>query len=407
MKIDIMQGDSLTVLRTLPTESVHCCVTSPPYWGLRDYGTAKWEGGSQDCNHSESSPSRTAASVASSTLGGGKSCVHRSHQFKGNCLRCGAVRIDMQGGLEPTLGEHLAWLVEVFGEVRRVLRRDGTLWLNYGDAYASAPNGRSAADTKAAGNDDRTFRDKPISTVGGTLKPKDRMLLPARIAIALQDDGWWVRDEIIWHKPNPMPSSVKDRTTPAHEMIYMLSKLPRYWFDAEAYAEPIAEASKKRYAQKGINEQKGGPRQDAWENGEAGQAKSRRPNEIVQALAKKVHDNRITVQEGWAAMAADATTRNRRSVWRVPTKPCPEAHFATFPPDLIEPCILAGCPWGGTVLDPFGGAGTTGLVAEKNGRNAILIELNPEYINIAKRRLGISAAMPWEVAAVDFPWAAP
>ena len=354
MKIDILQGDSLAVLRTLPDESINCCVTSPPYWGLRDYGVAG------------------------------------------------------QGGLEPTLGEHIAWLVEVFSEVRRVLRHDGTLWLNYGDAYASAPNGRSAADTKAAGNDDRTFRDKPISTIGpirasfrrdgavvcppkhgveGTMKPKDRMLLPARVAIALHDDGWWVRDEIIWHKPNPMPSSVKDRTTPAHEMIYMLSKNPNYYYDAEAIKEPSI------YAPGKTNEVE---RPKGYYNGKWSGKK-----ELSGDRKKKGSNARWERQRNDGSFKAIRETRNRRSVWTVPPRPFAEAHFATFPPDLIEPCILAGCLWGGTVLDPFGGAGTTGLVADKNGRNAILIELNPEYVGIAKRRL-FSPVFPW--AAPKMPW---
>lgn len=354
--IDIRQGDCLTVLKTLPSESVHCCVTSPPYWGLRDYG------------------------------------------------------VDGQIGLEQSLADHIDLLVDVFSEVRRVLRKDGTLWLNYGDAYASAPNGRSAADTKAAGNDDRTFRDKPISTVGpifrtddtghqkgrqgrsgnlgnggingaaipggrviagGVMKPKDRMMLPARVAIALQESGWWLRDEIVWHKPNPMPISVRDRTTPAHEMLYLLSKSPRYYYDQEAIKEPIAEASKKRYAQETLNTQMGGFKQEAYESGLVGQrARSRRPAEILKTLA-------------------GSETRNRRSVWSIGTKPFKDAHFATFPPDLIRPCILAGCPEGGTVLDPFFGAGTTGLVAQQTGRNCIGIELNPAYIDIASKRLGL------------------
>jgi DNA modification methylase len=317
MSVDIIHGDCLAILKTLPTESVHCVVTSPPYWGLRDYG------------------------------------------------------VDGQIGLEGSLAEHIDMLVAVFDETRRVLRKDGTLWLNYGDAYASAPNGRSAADTKTAGNDDRTFRDKPCSTIGGVLKAKDRMLLPARVAIALQESGWWVRDEIIWHKPNPMPISVRDRTTPAHEMMYMLSKSARYYYDQEAIKEPIAAASKKRYAQETLNTQMGGFKQDQYESGITGQrSRSRRPAEILKTLA-------------------GSETRNRRSVWSIGTKPFAEAHFATFPPDLIRPCIIAGCPEGGTVLDPFFGAGTTGLVALELGRHCIGIELSEPYIEIARKRLGL------------------
>jgi DNA modification methylase len=317
----ILIGDSLETLKTLPTESVHCCVTSPPYWGLRDYD------------------------------------------------------VDGQIGLEPSLGLHLQALVDVFEEVRRVLRKDGTLWLNYGDAYASAPNGRSAADTKAAGNDDRTFMDKPISTVGGVLKPKDRMMLPARVAIALQESGWWLRDEIIWHKPNPMPSSVRDRTTPAHEMIYLLSKSAKYFYDFEAIREP------------------------------ASSAKPSGPNSYLN-VDHVPRSRKLKVPGGWdkgdgahGTIHRDGRTeaeyveaeispwKNKRSVWTIAPKPFPEAHFATFPPDLIEPCIKAGCPVGGVVLDPFFGAGTTGLVAARLGRQFIGIELNPKYAAIAEHRI--------------------
>lgn len=363
MTVEIIHGDCLAALKTLPSDSVHCAVTSPPYWGLRDYG------------------------------------------------------VDGQIGLERSLAEHIDLLVDVFSEVRRVLRKDGTLWLNYGDAYASAPNGRSAADTKTAGNDDRTFRDKPISTVGpvyrpdhesgdrrgksgnkgsqgqaahtgrnvagGFMKPKDRMMLPARVAIALQEAGWWLRDEIIWHKPNPMPSSVKDRTTPAHEMMYLLTKSPRYYFDHDAIRE------------------------------EAGRPKAPGPNSR-ENVDRVPRERKVKVPGGWdkgdgahgtvhrggrtAAEYVDAETdgkRAKRSVWTIPPKGFKDAHFATFPPDLIRPCILAGCPEGGTVLDPFFGAGTTGLVANELGRNCIGIELNAAYIEIARKRLG----MPYGVFA--------
>lgn len=331
MTVTIRQGDCREVLRTLPADSVNCVVTSPPYWGLRDYG------------------------------------------------------VEGQIGLEHCLGDHLALLVDVFREVRRVLRPDGTVWMNYGDAYAAAPNGRSAAETKTAGNDDRTFRDKPISTVGaiydpnhqprsrvgagdnkgnlggdhkgrvvgvGTLKPKDRMLLPARVAIALCDDGWWLRDEIVWHKPNPMPSSVKDRTTPAHEMIYMFSKSPRYYYDHDAIKEPCSV----------------GDRGSSFTEGHTGIRQQGRASLLP----------RESQTEGMRA---------KRSVWSVCPKGFKEAHFATFPPALIEPCILAGCPVGGTVLDPFFGAGTTGLVADRHRRNCIGIKLNADYVAISQRRI--------------------
>ena len=383
MSVTILQGDCLQRLRELPDESVHCCVTSPPYWGLRDYGVAG------------------------------------------------------QMGLEATLGEHMDGMVALFREVRRVLRKDGTCWVNYGDAYASAPNGRSAADTKAAGNDDRTFRDKPISTVGpiydpnhekgsrvgasgnkgnsaadhrgrvvaeGVLKPKDRMMMPARLAIALQEDGWWLRDEIIWHKPNPMPSSVKDRTTPAHEMIYLLSKSSKYYFDQEAIKEPASENThaRKAGANSRINvDRVPRPRKSNKQQAtaDASNASTKRTmggfNERWDAKERKIAEAGSGIKNNSSfqkAVEDIVPFRNKRSVWTVAPKAFTEAHFATFPPALIEPCILAGAPEGGTVLDPFFGAGTTGLVCQQLKRNCIGIELNPEYVKIAQKRLGLFAA---------------
>jgi len=355
MTVQLLVGDSLAHLRTLPAESVHCCVSSPPYWGLRDYGVP------------------------------------------------GAI------GLEETLQEHITALIAVFAEVRRVLRKDGTLWLNYGDAYAGSWGaqsrdhaGKDAPNvSKLSANQVRAMqtRRRTGSSSRHGLKPKDRMLLPARVALALQADGWWLRDEIVWHKPNPMPMSIKDRTTPAHEFIYMLSKSARYYYDQEAVKEPIAEASKARYAQATVDQQQGGFKQDAYESGITGaRARSRRPNEILKELARQHnnYDEKLVAGEkwgarhkGWDAVKDSVTTRNRRSVWTIPPKPFKGAHFATFPPALVAPCILAGCPEGGTVLDPFAGSGTVGLVCCELRRNAVLIELNPAYATIIRRRLGL------------------
>jgi DNA modification methylase len=346
-------GDCRDVLKTLPEESVHCVVTSPPYWGLRDYGTATWEEGDAACDHriwghAEGKP----------TPGGrGGSMPKQEVVQRAQCGKCGARRIDSQIGLEPDFNAYIATMVEVFREVRRVLRSDGTLWLNLGDSYASSVNGRKAADII---DDDRTFRDKPFGTViPGLFKPKDLCGIPWRVAFALQSDGWWLRQDIIWAKPNPMPESVTDRCTKAHEYLFLMSKSARYYYDADAIREPISGTTIDRWG--GVPERRG-------------------PN----GLDTVAH----SLPTGEArTLGANPDGRNKRSVWEIATAPFSEAHFATFPPALIEPCIKAGCPKGGTVLDPFGGAGTTGLVADRLGRNAILIELNPEYAAMAERRI--------------------
>ena len=340
MTVRILQGDVRQRLCDMEPDSVDCVVTSPPYWGLRDYGVAG------------------------------------------------------QIGMEPTLGEHLDVMVAVFREVRRVMKPTATLWLNYGDCYATTPNGRSAADTKATGNDDRTFRDKPFSTIQGVLKAKDLCMVPNRLAIALQEDGWWVRSEIIWAKPNPMPESIKDRPATAHEKIWLLSKSPRYFYDAAAVRQSAAESSIVRWAQN-IEAQAGSTR------GNGGT----KTNGTMKAVggprrADKQHGHsrrHAGFNDRWDAMPKAEQCGNGRSlrnyepapveVWPIATQPFSEAHFATFPPELAERCIKAGCPAGGVVLDPFGGAGTVGLVADRLQRDAVLIELNASYIDIASRRI--------------------
>lgn len=322
--ITILQGDCREVLATLPAESVNCCVTSPPYYALRDYGVAG------------------------------------------------------QIGMEPTLQEYLDTMVGVFREVWRVLRPDGTCWVNMGDTYASGGDrGGQGAGGKMAdravvaartGRGGRLASPKHASAEASAfcgpnqfpqdgIKPKDIMGVPWRVAFALQADGWYLRQDIIWHKPNPMPESVTDRCTKAHEYVFLLSKSERYYYDADAIAEPADPKYESRY--------------DApFNNGTKEANGAGRPGNAANT----------------AGMLTYTGTRNRRSVWTVPTAPFKGSHFATFPPDLIRPMIRAGCPQGGTVLDPFGGSGTTGMVAEQEGRNAVLIELNPAYIEMQKQR---------------------
>lgn len=309
---DILIGDCRESLRSLPEKSVHTCVTSPPYFGLRDYG----------------------------------------HEG--------------QIGLEPTPDEFVTQLVSVFQEVKRVLRDDGTLWLNLGDSYASYRDGKATPDT-SRGNSEGTLVPKGSATnrmastfAGTSIKHKDLIGIPWRVAFALQADGWYLRQDIIWHKPNPMPESVTDRCTKAHEYIFLLSKSPKYFFDSEAMKEPVQSNKGNGKSFRGGGSYTG---ENSFNN--------------HQQKERETHGNAPN----------ESGLRNRRSVWTVATKPFKGAHFATYPPDLIEPCILAGCPIGGTVLDPFFGAGTTGLVALRHGRKVIGCELNPDYALLAYERL--------------------
>ena len=381
---DVMDG-----LASLEDESVHCCVTSPPYWGLRDYGTGTWIGGDPTCDHSASEPSRRAKSQSSSTLDGATDGCHRSHVAGDTCPRCGAQRVDNQIGLEATPEEHCERMVEVFREVRRVLRDDGTLWLNLGDSYArdfakggSGPNGkhdfipsygsaRKAMRRGSARADGIVTEDSPRNRdgtfVNGSslpLKPKDLVGIPWRVAFALQADGWWLRSDIIWSKPNSMPESVTDRPTKAHEYMFLLAKSAKYYYDADAIREPLAACTEARLQYKRTGASK-------WSAAETNPTDMRSTD----------------------GARANPMGRNRRTVWTISTSPYPEAHFATYPPALVEPCIKAGCPEGGTVLDPFCGSGTTGEVALKLGRDFIGIELNPEYVKLARKRVGNAAPL--------------
>jgi DNA modification methylase len=307
MSVTILNGDALAMLATLPDASVQTCVTSPPYFGLRDYGH------------------------------------------------------DGQIGLEPTPTEYVGRLVAVFREVRRVLKDDGTLWLNLGDSYAGG--GYSNHDVNGAiwkesmNGDKRRSRQQDqrnaLAPLG--IKPKDLIGTPWRVAFALQADGWYLRQDIIWHKPNPMPESVTDRCTKAHEYVFLLAKSARYYYDAKAISDPAIHAGR-----------------------------------VVEYDGTQKNSEAATDPRMRTRIAKDTTvgdTRNARSVWTITTKPFREAHFATMPPQLAERCVKAGSKPGDVVLDPFGGAGTTGLVADRLGRNVVLIELNPTYADMARTRI--------------------
>jgi len=317
--IVMYQGDCRLMLRHLPEQSVHCCVTSPPYWGLRDYG------------HED------------------------------------------QIGLERTPDDYIQTMVNVFREVRRVLRDDGTLWLNLGDTY-NAYNGGAGPGSKLSKNqtEQRPKLESGYLLRCKTLKPKDLIGIPWRVALALQADGWWLRQDIIWHKPNPMPESVTDRCTKSHEYIFLLSKSERYYFNCEAIKED---------AVCGAN----GSEFHTGKTGEhqLGRSQKVRPSKPKGSFNGKTEAMAATGQNAFRAVTEK---RNKRSVWSVTLKPYKGAHFATYPQELIEPCILAGCPEGGTVLDPFIGSGTTAAVARRSGCKFVGFELNPEYLALAEKR---------------------
>lgn len=340
-RVRLLVGDNRKTLKTLADKSVYCCVTSPPYWGLRDYGTGRWEGGDSNCDHMVTGKPR--ASRPKGRLGGGTETVDAGTIAKSRCPKCGAIRIDDQIGLEETPDEYVEKMVGVFREVRRVLRDDGTLWINLGDSFYG-----SASTVKK----------------GLGLKPKDLVGIPWMVAFALRADGWYLRSEIIWEKPNAQPESVKDRPTRSHENLFLFSKSESYFYDHAAVKEPITESSVARITQATFASQTGGPK----DYGKTGVNANRSTRKTIENFAK-----------------SNDGTRNKRSVWTVPTKLFSEAHFATHPPKLIIPCIKAGCPEGGKVLDPFGGSGTTAAVAVKFNRKAILCELNPQYAELIKK----------------------
>lgn len=362
-KLTIITGDCRTALRQIPAESVNCCVTSPPYWGLRDYGHAD------------------------------------------------------QIGQEETPEAFVENLVAVFREVKRVLRDDGTLWLNLGDSYFGSwgnygghnrGNGTQREIKNGSQVENKAYEGKEQmrpATAGKhpTLKPKDLCMMPARVAIALQADGWYLRSDIVWAKRNCMPESVTDRPTRSHEFLFLLSKSPKYYYNHEAIKEPCiydvdGTGTAARKARQNVDDksmptaERNGMRPAGYKNSVNFDGKNK--GKEKQRGHSRRHDG---FNDRWDNMKKEEQCtgmRNKRDVWTVAPANYPEAHFATYPPELIKPCILAGCPVGGLVLDPFGGSGTTGMVALELGRRAVLVELNEEYVKLIKQRCNITPGLP-------------
>lgn len=398
----VLVGNNKKLLESLPDSYVQCVVTSPPYWGLRDYGTADWIGGDPDCSH------RRETKKSDKTITGHKNFDDMlgvsDAIYKDVCQRCGAKREDEQLGLELTPEDYVKQLADVFDEIWRVLKDDGTVWLNIGDSYAGS--GKGPAGNLGSNHNERHMEHAHSAIVPEGLKQKDLVGIPWRVAFELQKRGWYLRSDIIWHKPNPMPESVKDRPTKSHEYIFLLTKSDKYFYDYLAIREPGVIPA-------GTKGAKGSEERSSMDKVNS------RPPEY------KIYDG----------------YRNKRDVWSVATKPYKEAHFAVYPVALVEPCVLAGTSshgecvncgvaWrptvqkdeetGGTtagpfvkgckcetsdvrpqvVLDPFSGSGTTGLVALENGRNYLGLELNPDYAEISRKRLSDALGMMAEIEVV-------
>jgi len=340
----IIHGDVMDGLKQIEAKSIQTCVTSPPYWGLRDYGTGIWVGGKDDCSHfgdSKKSKHTITGHKNNPTVG--------DAIYKTICPKCGAKRIDSQLGLEETPKEYIENMVKVFRGVHKVLKNDGTLWVNIGDTYCGTGHKGDLVDPMFP--ERRNAQSTAINNKIDGIKPKDMVGIPWLLALALRNDGWYLRQDIIWNKPNAMPEPVKDRCTKSHEYIFLLSKSRQYYFDCEALQEPTTTYDKN--------------------------VRDRDKGKTNKTPGRK----RIS-----GLKTNDYEMKNKRDVWNINLKPYNEAHFAVFPPELPEFCIKAGSKEGDKVLDPFWGSGTTGVVAVKLGRKVIGIELNKDYIDLSLKR---------------------
>lgn len=392
MEIDVVYNeDCLEGLKKLPDNSVDCCVTSPPYYALRDYGTGHWEGGSVECKHeSATRKSRFDYSMEKSkkrsTSRGTDVTLHEKV-----CPDCGAVYVDNQIGLEETPQAYIDRLTEVFMEVYRVLKPEGTLWVNIGDSYVTKP--KSNYDGKGKGLNDKSYGTGD-TTLGykeqadrykimlDTYKNKDLIGIPWMLAFNLRSKGWYLRQDIIWHKPNPMPESVTDRCVKSHEYVFLFSKSRKYYFDYEQIQEK---------ATTNENRPHGIVRNRLFDY-------NSKQNNYPEAYLHRRTQNQGYAKAGGhrdcsGGFSPNSVVRNKRDVWSVPTKPDTVAHFATYPEELIRPCILAGCPMGGVVLDPFMGSGTTARCARRWNRHFIGFELNPDYIKIINKKINVETDM--------------
>jgi len=345
-------GDCRESMRQMAKDGVkvQMCVTSPPYYGLRDYGTAEWAGGDNSCEHEGLVISNNRNFIDEGGRGSNKKAIS-----SGDCLKCGATRKDLQIGNEQTPQEFIDNLVEVFACVWDILADDGTLWVNLGDSYANNSSQASNNGRARFGNP----REKVVNRIGNGYKQKDLMGMPWRLAFALQDFGWYLRQDIIWHKPNPMPESVQDRCTKSHEYIFLLTKNQKYYFDADSIKEECINTEEQQIAKR---------------------------NKKQHRFNAQEHEAKF-VQHNFSKIETVYEKRNKRDVWSVPVKPYSGAHFAVYPEELIEPCILAGSKAGDIVLDPFFGSGTTGQVSQNLGRKWIGCELNKDYETLQNERL--------------------
>lgn len=397
-QFQILHGNAIDVLKTLPDESVNCCVTSPPYYALRDYMTGHWEGGDPNCPHYRTSKKSDKTITGHKAMSEHDSPVGDAI-YKSVCPLCGAVRVDEQIGLEETPQQYISRLVEVFHEVKRVLKNDGTLWINIGDSYwGSGSRGFDFTNTFSEkskiqqGSKGTTDLHNLPSLTGnfGDYKNKDLIGIPWMLAFALRADGWYLRQDIIWAKPNPMPESVKDRCTKSHEYIFLLTKQPNYYFDAESIQVEAKEVSVKRskygfntdHPSAGINgihvEEMGSRFVPKKKNHKNIQYNGQQNNTMHELRAEGYPDK-------------EYYTANKRDVWTVNVgggySDPDGSHYATYNVKLIEPCILAGSPMGGVILDPFNGTGTTGASALSLARKYIGIDLSEKYVRMAQKRL--------------------